>query len=467
MLNNITIYRLVLYVLIGLTLYALGLSLLGKVSPGIPEILESVLILLISCASINILLGKIFKAPINAESSYITALILALIVPPPRNLQEAGILIFVSFCAVASKFFIAINRKHLFNPAAFAVVVSGWVFGYGASWWIANPYMFVPVLIGGFLIVKKTQRWGLVLGFLLTYILLNSSVLNNFWYSPLLFFGFIMLTEPQTSPPSKKLQIVMGVLVGLIDTAPEMALLAGNIFAYIVSPKQKLILTLKQKQQLTADTYHFTFYTKQKLNFNAGQYLEWTIIQDRPDTRGNRRYFTIASSPTEKSLSIGIKIYPRASSFKKALMEMPLGGKIVASQLAGEFTLPEEQSKKLVFIAGGIGITPFRSMIKYLLDAEQKRDITLIFSNATQEQVVYKDIFDQAQKQGWLKIVYVYTDTIGYVSEGLIREQVSDFANRLFYISGPYSMVSGIEAILRQIGIKAVNIKTDFFPGYA
>lgn len=425
----------------------------------------SALVLVGSCVGANILFGKMFKAPINAESPYITALILALIVLPPRNLQEVGILIFMSFCAIASKFFIVINRKHIFNPAAFAVVVSGWVFGYGASWWIANPYIFIPVLLTGILIVKKMQRWSLVLGFLLTFCLLNLSVLGDLWYSPLLFFSFVMLIEPQTSPPTKKLQILMGVIVGLFASVPELALLVGNVFAYLVSSK-KLILTLQQKRHLADDTYQFDFGADQKLDFKPGQYLEWTIWQNRPDTRGNRRYFTIASSPTENVLGIGIKIFPKSSSFKQALLNLPMGGKVVASQLAGEFTLPKDDNKRLVFVAGGIGITPFRSMIKYLIDTKQKRDIILLFSNNSAKEIVYKDIFDMAEKQINLKAVYVNTDEVGHIDEKLIQGRVSDFKDRLFYISGPHTMVDAIETLLRGMGVKGSSIKTDFFPGY-
>jgi len=114
------------------------------------------------------------------------------------------------------------------------------------------------------------------------------------------------------------------------------------------------------------------------------------------DSRGNRRYFTIASSPTEKELRLGVKFYPNGSSFKKALASMNEADTIIASQLSGDFIMPSNKKKKLVFIAGGIGITPFRSMIKYLIDTKQKRDIVLIYSNRTKTDVIYKNIFDSA-----------------------------------------------------------------------
>jgi len=82
---------------------------------------------------------------------------------------------------------------------------------------------------------------------------------------------------------------------------------------------------------------------------------------------------------------------------------MKVGDTIVASQLSGEFILPADESKKLVFLAGGIGITPFRSQIKYLIDTKQKRDIILFYSNRTPADIAYKEIFDQAQINFGLK----------------------------------------------------------------
>src|SRR5258708_34079548 len=109
--------------------------------------------------------------------------------------------------------------------------------------------------------------------------------------------------------------------------------------------------------------------------------MEWTVGHAHSDTGGNRRYFTLASSPTEKEVHLGVRFYDPSSSFQRAVVELPAGSTIVAGQVAGEFTLPKDPQKKLVFIAGGIGITPFRSMVKYLLDRDEKRAITLFYSN--------------------------------------------------------------------------------------
>src|SRR5258706_9040060 len=125
-----------------------------------------------------------------------------------------------------------------------------------------------------------------------------------------------MLTEPLTTPPTSFLESLYGGMVGILFapihiglffTSPEMALSIGNIFSYLVSPKQKLTLILHEKIKLTPDIYDFVFTTKSKLNFKPGEYLEWTLGQKHTDSRGNRRYFTISSSPSETDVRIGVK----------------------------------------------------------------------------------------------------------------------------------------------------------------
>ena len=213
-----------------------------------------------------------------------------------------------------------------------------------------------------------------------------------------------------------------------------------------------------------------------KINFLPGQYLEWTLGFKNPDSRGNRRYFTIASSPTENFLRIGVKIYPNASSFKKNLISFKTGDKILAGNLSGDFVLPKNKNQKLVFMAGGIGITPFRSMVKYLLDKNQKLSIIIFYSNKNQKEIVYKNIFDDAEKKLGIKTIYTLTDLEnipknwngekGRVNGEMIRKNVPDYKEALYYLSGPYSLVVGFEELLYKMGIKSKNIKKDFFPGY-
>ncbi|MDE2026269.1 MAG: FAD-dependent oxidoreductase, partial [Patescibacteria group bacterium] len=199
------------------------------------------------------------------------------------------------------------------------------------------------------------------------------------------------------------------------------------------------------------------------------------LPHDKIDTRGNRRYFTIASSPTEESVHLGVKFNANGSSFKRALARMDGVTPIVASQLAGDFTLPSDQKEKLVFIAGGIGITPFRSMIKYCVDTKQNRSIVLFYANKLFSEIAYADVFEAARTIG-IRTVYTLTDTqsvpsnwrgrTGRVTKQMIEEEIPDYRERTFYLSGPHAMVTGFEETLHSLGVSQIRIKKDFFPGF-
>jgi len=108
------------------------------------------------------------------------------------------------------------------------------------------------------------------------------------------------------------------ILVRFIS--PGVSSFGGNIFAYAVSPKKKLILELKEKIPIAFEVYDFLFKPDQKFKFTPGQYMEWTLGHNGQDARGQRRYFTIASSPTEDNIRMGVKFYPNSSSYKQSML---------------------------------------------------------------------------------------------------------------------------------------------------
>ncbi len=494
-------YRLVLYVLIGMVLAGLIFSFFGILPYNPILFLAGTAFVIIVSISIDYIFSSMFNAPTNFESLYITALILVLIITPVKNINDISYWMFLfwaSVWAVASKYIFVIGKKHIFNPAAFAVAITALTINQYASWWIGTLIMAPFVIIGGGLVVRKIKRFDMVITFIivaLAFIVaaLATSFTNSFsviyqtlFYSPILFFAFIMFTEPLTSPPQKSFRMLYGVLcgflfsplvhVGTIFSTPELSLLVSNIFSYLVSPKQKLVLRLKEKVQVAKDTYDFVFYNNHPFNFKPGKYMEWTLGQNKIDSRGNRRYFTIASSPTEKEVRMGIKFYENGSSFKKKLLSMKKDDTIVASGLAGDFTMPKNKKNKLAFIAGGIGITPFRSMIKYLIDTKQRRDIILMYSNKTPSDIAYKNILDQATKELGIKVVYIITDKTflntwsgktGHMDSKMIRQEIPDYHERHFYLSGTYGMVTTFDETLQDMGVPEIQIKKDFFPGFA
>jgi ferredoxin-NADP reductase len=174
-------------------------------------------------------------------------------------------------------------------------------------------------------------------------------------------------------------------------------------------------------------------------------------------------------------MHLGIRFYDEGSSFKNAMRQIDGKTKIVAAQIAGDFTLPTDTTQKLVFIAGGIGITPFRSMLKYLLDSHQRRDIVLFYVNKTADEIVYRDVLSMVHTKTGIKIFYVLTDTtaipynwtgfVGRVNEQMLLAAVPDYAERTYYLSGPPNMVNTYEQVLEHMDIKHKHIRKDFFPG--
>ena len=233
------------------------------------------------------------------------------------------------------------------------------------------------------------------------------------------------------------------------------------------------MLTLERIEEAAADTYDFIFSSPRKLAFEAGQYLEWTLGLDRPDNRGNRRYFTLASAPTEDSVRLGVKFYPMSSAFKRALVAMEPGDTIYASQLAGSFTLPRNPDAKLAFLAGGIGITPFRSMLQYLIDEGEKRPIVLLYGAETADDIAYRDVLDAARRELGIRAIHAVANGArrgeypGLIDAKLVREAIPDYRERIFYISGPQAMVKTLRRMLLKLGVRRSRIKVDFFPGFA
>jgi ferredoxin-NADP reductase/Na+-translocating ferredoxin:NAD+ oxidoreductase RnfD subunit len=479
-LNGITMYRLVLYYLIALISIAFLLTFLNLIPFSAADIIFSTAVLVAACLITNTIFAKVFKVVTNIESVYISSLILALIISPPHSINDVSFLIWASILSMASKYILAIRRKHIFNPAAFAVAFTALTINQSASWWVGNLPMLPFVLIGGLLVVRKLRRFAMVATFLAVSVLtillfallrgtnLLDTLKETIVHSPLTFFAFVMLTEPQTTPPKQKLRVIYGGLVGLIYyyQPPEIALLLGNIYSYIISPKERLALKLKERIPIAKDAFNFVFTPNQKLKFLPGQYMEWTLGHSNPDSRGNRRYFTIASSPLEKDLLIGVKFPENPSSFKKKLLSLNKGEEIIAGQLSGDFVLPEDPATKLVFMAGGIGITPFRSMIKYLLEENQKRSITVIYSNREKSEIAYSELLNEAKKILGIKVIY-WDSSKGHIDGKVIEKEVPDFLVRTFYLSGSHGMVTSFEKVLQGLGVMGRQIKTDFFPGYA
>lgn len=498
-LNKTTMYRLLIYYLGGLLAVAFVVGLFGNLSFSPIALLISTAILLAACWGINRIFALIFNVPANHESSIITALILALLITPKLGQYDLLFLLAASGLAMASKYVLTIKEVHIFNPAALAVVLTALGPRQSASWWIGTAVLLPFVIVGGLLVVRKIRREHMVISFFITTLLATAlftwfghgNVLTTLKQtaltSPVFFLGFVMLTEPLTSPGTRGKQMWFGALVGLLVppqvhilsfyTSPELSLVIGNVFAYVINPRVRVFPVLTEKFRVAANSVDFVFNPGRQLAYQPGQYMEWTLPHASIDNRGNRRYFTLASSPTEQTLRLGIKFYEPSSSYKQAMLAMTEQTPIVAAQVAGDFVLPRNKKRKLVFIAGGIGVTPFRSMVKYLIDTQQQRDVKVLYAANNMQDIAYMDIFEQARQELGIATTYVLAKPdptqnigpyarVGYVDADAIRATVPNYQDRMFYISGSHQMVIAIQTALTSLGVPRKSIKTDYFPGY-
>ncbi len=242
-----------------------------------------------------------------------------------------------------------------------------------------------------------------------------------------------------------------------------------------MAPPKKFETSLFKKEQVSKDAYSFYFKKPDDFAYIAGQYLRMTIPISNPDERGSSRFFTISSSPTENHLMITTRIIQ--SSFKKTLVS--LTPEIPISILApfGSFTLQQSENGPYIFLAGGIGVTPLRSMIRYAVDTNLILPITLITSFRTSEDIVFaEELREIAIRHSWLALIETvtrpeesaksWTGKTGRIDASLIKENIKDPFSSLFYISGAPAMVDSLAQLVQSIGVNNKKIKVEKFSGY-
>jgi len=221
-------------------------------------------------------------------------------------------------------------------------------------------------------------------------------------------------------------------------------------------------LTLLEKKKEIDNIYTFIFKPENKLNWTAGQYLIYSLDHENADLRGKQRFFTISSSPFEKLPSITTRISKNSSSFKKALFNLQIGEHINAKGPDGDFTL-EKDFKNYVFIASGIGITPFISIIKELSYQKTKINISLIYANKSEKQILFaKELKNIAKANKEFKIKYILKPQ--QISSPLLKKYLDN--KNIYYISGPDPMVEKVFEILKDLKVKEEKIRMDYFSGY-
>jgi ferredoxin-NADP reductase len=231
--------------------------------------------------------------------------------------------------------------------------------------------------------------------------------------------------------------------------------------------------TVKEKREVAKGTLFVTFdLGGENVEFEPGQYF-WVELLDPPyeDEKGPRRHITVVTSPTEGVLGLATRI--RDTAFKRSLVEMPEGAAVDVEQPKGSFVLPEDTSKRYAFVAGGIGITPFRSMLRYIADKGLDYDITLVYSNRDVESTAFLDELKELESVvPRCRVLFTMTDDPSWEGDKrmldaeVLGELLGDLESFHFMIAGPPPMAKSVEGSLLEAGLSEDQVQSDSFSGY-
>ena len=235
-------------------------------------------------------------------------------------------------------------------------------------------------------------------------------------------------------------------------------------------------IRLKERREETTDTISFIFdLGGQQLNYEPGQYLTYELdALAFPDERGNSRHFSISSSPTEKGI-VMFTTRMRGSGFKETLRQAPMGYELTCETPEGEFVMRRDETcLRHVFIAGGIGITPYRSILRYAVDMNEPLNALLMYFNRSLSDIIFhhelESISNQMQTLSLVNVLSAppkgWEGEHGQLDESILRKWIPDPNRICFWVSGPPGMVGACRGLLSRIGVEEGSIRSDRFMGY-
>ncbi|HUP32872.1 MAG TPA: FAD-dependent oxidoreductase [Gaiellaceae bacterium] len=231
--------------------------------------------------------------------------------------------------------------------------------------------------------------------------------------------------------------------------------------------------TVAEKREVAKGTLLVLFAVEGYPDSRPGAYF-WIELPDRghSDEKGLRRHISLVTSPTERGV-VGLATRLRDSAFKRTLAELEVGDEVQVEEPKGSFLLPEDTGAEYVFVAGGIGITPFRSMLRYVADEGLPYRITLVYSNRDRESAAFLDELEELERRiGGLRVVLTMTDEPGWEGEtrrldaNVLSDVVGGRDGRTFLVAGPPPMAEGVADSLLAAGVAEDRVLADKFSGY-
>jgi len=217
------------------------------------------------------------------------------------------------------------------------------------------------------------------------------------------------------------------------------------------------------RKEVASDTLEVSITRPSGFSFQAGQYIQLRVPELlHPDPKGASRLMSIASSPLDKD-RISIAFRNSGSGFKKTLQELPIGSDIEIEGPHGYFTLPRDSSHAVIFVAGGIGITPFLSMIRFVAKQNIPIPIKLIYANRSKNNAAYlNELNSLVNHDHNLSITSMY----GIIDEQVLDKATKESSNHIWYIAGPPGMIGNVRNLLFLMGVDDSRIRFEEFEGY-
>jgi ferredoxin-NADP reductase len=233
--------------------------------------------------------------------------------------------------------------------------------------------------------------------------------------------------------------------------------------------------TIKEKREVAKGTLLVTFdLLGEEVDFMPGQYFFVTLPDvGHQDEKGLRRHISVVTSPNDKGV-LGFATRMRDTAFKRSLAELEVGSEVDVEPPKGKFVLPDDTSRPLVFVAGGIGITVFRSMLRYIAEKQLPYRVTLIYSNRDRESTAFLDELRQLEGElAGFRLVLTMTEDPGWDGEsrkidaGFFDEYLDGDLNQYtFLVAGPPEMTQAMEQALAEAGVKEENVIAEGYTGY-
>jgi ferredoxin-NADP reductase len=227
------------------------------------------------------------------------------------------------------------------------------------------------------------------------------------------------------------------------------------------------------KRQVAKGTLFVRFAVEEYPDYRPGAYF-WVELPDRghSDEKGLRRHISLATSPTERGV-VGLATRLRDSAFKQTLAELEVGDEVQVEEPKGSFLLPEDTDAEYVFVAGGIGITVFRSMLRFIADEQLPYRVTLVYSNRDRESTAFLDELEELERRiDGLRVILTMTDEEGWEGEtrhldaGVLGELLGGLNGKMFLVAGPPPMAEAVAESLKGSGLPEERVVADKFSGY-